>query len=397
MFCLAVMACDSEPPAPPQQADIDRLLALPYAGSKVIDKGDEESGVLQLRQGRSYPGFTLYTVQELALAQLIDQSGGVIKSWSDSESAHWEKSELLPNGDLLVIGADRPAEPVEGIPDESRYLARFDWNGGLLWKRHWTFHHDIEPTASGQLLALTFARRQIPELIPELEVRDDLLTLLSPEGEPVHSRSVIHAFRGRPDIHEPRTPRPTAEGVRPWVDVFHANSLQGMPYPHLEGRHPIYAPSNVLISSRHQNIIAVIDWRTGKAIWAWGAGELLAPNDAQFLGNGNIMVFDNGLGRGWSRVIELDPVTATIVWEYEAPDPEDFYSISRGSCQRLPNGNTLIADSDNARAFEVTPDGDLVWEFVSPHETSPGRRATIVRAQRYDRDFIERIVIAAGS
>ena len=125
-----------------------------------------------------------------------------------------------------------------------------------------------------------------------------------------------------------------------------------------------------MISSRHQDSIAVIDWRTGKAIWAWGAGELLAPHDAQFLSNGNILIFDNGLGRGWSRVIELDPVEETIVW---------------------PNDNTLIADSDNGRAFEVTRDGAIVWEFVCPHETEPGRRAAIVRARRYEREFIEKI------
>jgi hypothetical protein len=32
----------------------------------------------------------------------------------------------------------------------------------------------------------------------------------------------------------------------------------------------------------------------------------------------------------------------------------------------LPNGNTLITESDGGRLFEVTADGQIVWEFVNP-------------------------------
>jgi hypothetical protein len=32
-----------------------------------------------------------------------------------------------------------------------------------------------------------------------------------------------------------------------------------------------------------------------------------------------------------------------------------------------PNDNALITESDNGRAFEVTPDGTIVWEFYNPH------------------------------
>ena len=71
------------------------------------------------------------------------------------------------------------------------------------------------------------------------------------------------------------------------------------------------------------------------------------------------------------------------MWEYRAPEPTDFYSGSRGSNQRLPNGNTLIADSDSGRAFEVTSEGEIVWDYAVPHLDDEGHRATIERAQRY--------------
>ncbi len=107
------------------------------------------------------------------------------------------------------------------------------------------------------------------------------------------------------------------------------------------------------------------------------------------LDNGNLLVFDNGLGRGFSRVVEVDPASGRIVWEYRADPPESFYTLSKGSSQRLANGNTLIADSDRGRAFEVTPEGEVVWDFFCPHLTPDGERAAIVRMVRYPRERVD--------
>ena len=46
------------------------------------------------------------------------------------------------------------------------------------------------------------------------------------------------------------------------------------------------------------------------------------------------------------RVVELDPVSREIVWTYTGSPPDSFYSKWRGSNQRLPNGNTLICESE---------------------------------------------------
>src|ERR1051326_8728907 len=44
----------------------------------------------------------------------------------------------------------------------------------------------------------------------------------------------------------------------------------------------------------------------------------------------------------FSRVIELDPNTSSIVWEFREAVPQYFFSPGQGNAQRLPNGNTLI-------------------------------------------------------
>jgi Ca2+-binding RTX toxin-like protein len=57
---------------------------------------------------------------------------------------------------------------------------------------------------------------------------------------------------------------------------------------------------------------------------------------------------------------------ATPVWTYSEGPDGSFFSPIVSSVQRLPNGNTLIGEGGTGRAFEVTPAGDIVWEYVNP-------------------------------
>ena len=38
-----------------------------------------------------------------------------------------------------------------------------------------------------------------------------------------------------------------------------------------------------------------------------------------------------------------------------------------GCAQRLPGANTLISEVNKGCIFKITPDGDIMREFVSPH------------------------------
>jgi outer membrane protein assembly factor BamB len=111
----------------------------------------------------------------------------------------------------------------------------------------------------------------------------------------------------------------------------------------------------------------VVDFETGELVWQWGEHELEWPHDATVLDSGRVMIFDNGFRRESSRVVELEPETGAIVWEYSA---RDFFTPTRGSAQRLPDGNTLVTESDKGRVFEVTPSGERVWEYWSDDLTT---------------------------
>ncbi len=125
---------------------------------------------------------------------------------------------------------------------------------------------------------------------------------------------------------------------------------------------------------------------TGELLWTLGEGGDFVneqrEEDAWFISahgpevqpGGNVLLYDNGnADRGFSRVIEYaideENGEAAIVWEYPGARADDWYNGVWGDADRLDNGNTLITagstlgNSSPCRLFEVTLDGERVWEL----------------------------------
>ena len=134
-------------------------------------------------------------------------------------------------------------------------------------------------------------------------------------------------------------------------------------------------------------------------------------------GAGHILVFDNGGWAGYgapnpgsstgfrnalrdySRVLEIDPVSLKVVWQYtpvEAGlafpvDANRFYSPFISSAQRLPNGNTLITEGSGGRLIEVTAGHEIVWEYISPYQGRMMKINMIYRAYRLPYAWVPQI------
>jgi hypothetical protein len=123
--------------------------------------------------------------------------------------------------------------------------------------------------------------------------------------------------------------------------------------------------------------VVVTDPEASRILWSWGPGTLTYQHDPSYVG-GNLLVFDNGIRQ--SRVLEIDPHSLDVRWQY-GPE-KGFFTRTRGSSQRLPNGNTLIIESDSGYAFEVTPEGRTVWAFANPEIDDKGLREALWSMRR---------------
>ena len=385
-FPLLLVGCqrvlESEAPSGDEvaQKDVENLLALGY-----LDYSPEIASQRPVAESSHpelvYPGYTLYVVRGRCLANLIDLEGRVVRSWSADPCTYWSNAELFPNGDLAVT-------------DGRGRLLWMTWNGDVRWEEALRAHHDQEVTPDGRIAVLTRGFRDIPEISTSHEVEDTVITLLDSDREVVGSMSLYDVLSEN-SIGFRLLDRLV---IKKRVDLMHANSVEWVRPETGWSTEPgsVYEPGNVLLSVRHQDTIVVVNWPRRELVWAWGQGEISAPHDATLLRNGNILLFDNGVASKRSRVVEIDPVTGTIDWEYDGGEDGRFYTAARGSAQRLPNGNTLAAVSDSGYAFEVTRDGSIAWEFWNPILNEKGQRATIIRAKRYEAAMVDGLLNRGG-
>jgi outer membrane protein assembly factor BamB len=128
----------------------------------------------------------------------------------------------------------------------------------------------------------------------------------------------------------------------------------------------------------HVSALMIVDPEQGKVVWAH-TGDFKGQHDPTIVADGRILLFDNEMtpwgvtavvdldAVGESRVIEFDPETGRTAWEFHGSPSSPFFSHACGTAQRLANGNTLVTESDSGRAFELTQDKRVVWEFYNPH------------------------------
>jgi outer membrane protein assembly factor BamB len=325
------------------------------------------------------PGLNLVLSGHAAEAVLMDRDGKVLHRWrmplrrlfpelaKDPEMAkleYWRRAWLFPNGDLLGI--------YEGLG-----IVKLDARSNVLWARRGGFHHDLQVMADGRIWVLDRDGKVLPRINPEEGILEDFVTVLSPEGEIVRRVSILEAFERSPFAS-------LLQGMERAGDVFHTNTLEV-----LDGRFvpldPAFRKGNVLLSVLKLDTIAVLDPERGEIVWA-KTGSWRRQHQPTFLDDGNLLMFDNrGAGGERSRVVEVDPRTGKTVWEYD----KNLFSKTLGSCQRLPNGNTLITESENGRALEVTRDGRVVWEYYNPNRAGEHKElvAVLFEAVRLPESF----------
>jgi Arylsulfotransferase (ASST) len=353
----------------PEQDEIQKLAAIGYLDG--VQRASKTSGVITYDTAKTAPGWNYYTSGHAPEAVLMESSGKVLHKWQMSfdqvfqdkaakvgdvmSTRFWRHVQIFPNGDILAI--------YEGLG-----LIKLDKNSRLIWSYSGSAHHDVHVQPDGTLYILTRKSRIVPGLNRGKRILEDFITVLDSKGRTKSELSIPEMLQS--SIYAPAIYKHEfAENG----DIFHTNSVEV-----LDGRFaaklPFLRKGNILVSICFLDMIAVVDPIAKKIVWAlsnlWGK-----QHQPAILTNGNMLVFDNsGLPRR-SRVLEVDPINQRLIWSYEE---EYFFSEVLGYAQRLANGNTLITDSDNGRAFEITPDKKIVWEFLNPNRAGSNRELVAV-------------------
>ena len=390
-------------------------LSSPFNQGGIFPAGSGDTGVIQWDTEKTGDGFTLFTTAFGEQVHLIDMEGRVRKTWKASYAELWDegdevqepvpprfiflrKAHLYPDGRLLVMFAGWAATPY------GYGIAMIDKDSNLLWKQFRHLHHSFDQGGDGRIFALDHKivsepNPDFPDVIPPYI--EDGISIFSADGELKERFSLLYSFLDSdyeqvlPLIISPNS-NVSVGNLPPGLgNLLHANDVEVLPEK-LADKFSIARPGDLLVSFRQLNAIAIIDSETRKIKWL-KRGGWFAQHDADFLTNGNILLFDNidlqagPNGKPASRIVEINPENMAEEWVFRGLKDKGFRSIARGSQQRLPNGNTLITESHRGRLLEVSREGKVAWEYR--HEQRLGENdeliPAIMWAERYSHGQIQ--------
>jgi len=300
---------------------------------------------------RAWSGYTL-DLYNRRIPILFDMNGRIAHAWPETRVK--ARARLLPNGSLLAIGLDRTIE-------------EYDWDGKLVWQAKVEGkvpHHDVGRLGNGNTVVI-IATKGVPT--------DDIV-------EFDRHGKVVWEWKAAEHLSFYWTDREIDRS-----DITHINSVKELPNNRWwDAGDERFRPGNLLISARNLDAVFIIDKASKEIVWSYDIRldrqHEAVMTESGLPGEGNILIFNNGLQDKYrmrsSTVIEIDPTTLATLWEYRS---DTFFSQTGGVEQALPNGNVMITSSLGGRIFEVTRDGDMVWEWTPAYKP--------MRPNRYSYDF----------
>jgi hypothetical protein len=347
-----------------QQPNLEEFQSLPYIQWSKEKTSGSKSGVTKYNRKQADFGYNVYT-NDIDRAYLMDMGGKILHTWYFGKKKKCEYANLLPTGEMLGVCMG------QGI-------WKVDKDSKVIWKNRIFVHHDIEPAPDGSFLTI---RREWHRQYNSYNVIFDAIQRLSADGTSQESWSTYDHLKELHRYHPPTPLDTKTEAASPHkYDYYHVNSVKLLPDNPFAKTDSRFQKGNLLICLRNVNLLVILDKNNQKIVWSYGTDVLDWPHMPYMIENGNILIFDNGIHRKISRVLEINPVTKQIVWKYE-PGGTSFYSGLQGSAQRLFNGNTLVCESMRGHVFEITRNGEIVWEFWNP-ELRNEKRKTIYRFMR---------------
>jgi len=334
---------------------------------------------------KAYNGYTLFSALGSKKVKLIDMWGNVLHKWCmDYTPALY--GELLANGNLLYAGRVEEG-PLTDLEGAGGIIQEKDWEGNIVWEyKDRYLHHGFHRLPNGNTLLIKWEKipKDLTEKIEGGQLGTERQSVMygSVIIEVDSSNNVLWEWR---DFDHLDPEKDKINALCPRDEWSCINSLAALD------------DENIFVSFKRLAKLGIINKKTGKIEWSWGEHEISQQNCATVTEKGNMLIFDNGflaesIHYAYSRVIEIDAKNRKPIWEYRDKENDNvwFFSCMLSSAQRLPNGNTLIVESKCGRIFEVTKNGEIVWEYVNPeyiYFNEYGNNNVITRAFRYGIDY----------
>jgi len=378
--------------------------------------------------------YTLFAPMSSESTYLIDAHGRMVHSWTSlSGLPPGMSAYMLEDGDLLRtvnLGTnfDHDGNGVAGK------IERLSWDSEMEWE--WFYpgetnrsHHDIEPLPNGNFLMIAWdfkseAEAQQAGRNPNKMSQDTLWPDKIVEVQPVGTDQanivwewniwdhLIQEYDSTKDNYGVVADHPELLDINFVDSPDHFNPYKS-DWMHCNGidYNPIL--DQIALSCRNVNEIYIIDHSTtteeaaghtggnsgkgGDLLYRWGNPEayragtnddqqLFGQHDVQWinegrLGAGDLIVFNNGVGRSTSYssadVISPPLVNGEYVlqsgspWAPAAPSwswdqGTNISASSLGGVERLENGNTLVTWGVRGTFIEVNPEGEVVWKYINP-------------------------------
>ena len=379
---------------------IAAILVLGCATAFALESTIQPTGLYRYNKAKALQGYTLVTHNFSDRAFLLDMEGKVVHKWQMKYKAGLF-AMLLPNGNLLAGGQAPEKEMPVSFGGTAGYVTEYDWNGNVVWE--WkelsdtnVSHHCFDRMPNGNTLVLGWEYKSYDEAVAK--GRDP--KTLNPEGFDAHGKIIKGVW---PDYVKEVTPDKKVvwewhvwdhlgTGPDQWNLNFvlpkGADYMAGPDWTHFNTCSYDAKNDKIIMNSRNFGESYIIDHKTGVVEWRWGNPcatgqgkcpswiddgdqQIFGPHDASMEDNGNILIFDNGWYRPQgerSRVLEVNPKTNKVEWQWTTKVSSAFYTRYQGAVQKLPNGNYFITSTHYGHLLEVTGDkkAEVVWEWFSP-------------------------------
>ncbi|MFZ5943508.1 MAG: aryl-sulfate sulfotransferase [Bacillota bacterium] len=418
------------------------------------------TGTTVYNPDKAFNGYTIFQAAEYG-AMLINMNGKEVKVWKglhgfpnkmlpggfvmgsrgqrDTKYGYQDNVDLIQvdwNGN--VVWEFNQYEFIEDPGNEPRWMARQHHDYQREGNPVGYYVPGMDPkTDSGNTLILAH-KNVYNKKISDKNLLDDTIIEVDWEGNIVwewlcnehfddlgFSQAERNVLFRDPNMHD------CGGGVGDWM---HINSMSTLgPNKWYEQGDKRFHPDNIIWDARESNITAIISKESGKIVWKLGPdfdstkelrklGIIIGQHHCHLIpkglpGEGNILIFDNGGWAGYgspsmtspwgakayrrdhSRILEIDPITLKIVWQYTPTEAghlqpfhsHHFYSPFISSAQRMPNGNTLICEGSGGRLIEVTDKHELVWEYISPYWGKMFKLNMLYRAYRLPYEWVPQL------